>query len=68
MRFDGSFPGFRVVFSDKNDTVNTEAKPLGKLKVMASGVRLGVLNYNLFHGREIKSGRAFRPGEDEIAG
>src|SRR5439155_2258045 len=68
MDFEGSFTGFGVVFGHEDDTVNSEAQPLGELKLMLRSIGLSVLDQNLFHGVVIESGRALRPSENEAAG
>ena len=38
-----------VASGDVDDTVNTEAQPLGQLKLMPGSVGAGILNQNFFH-------------------
>src|SRR6266542_4837045 len=65
---EGSFTVFGLVFSHGDDTVNSEAQPLGELKLMLRSIGLSVLDENFFHGVVIESGRALRPSENEAAG
>ena len=44
VRFDGSFPGFGVALRHKNDTVDSEAQPLGELNLMFQSIGTGVLD------------------------
>src|SRR5436190_15258877 len=67
MYFEGRFTGFGFVFSHEDDTVNSEAQPLGELKLMLRSKGLSVLDQNFFHGGAIESGRALRPSENEAA-
>src|SRR5436309_3658169 len=67
MHFEGRFTGCGLAFSHEDDTVNSEAQPLGELKLMLRRVGLSVLDENFFHVGTIESGRALRPSENAAA-
>ncbi len=68
MHFDGSLAGFGVVLGNEDDTANSEAPPLGELKLMPRSIGKSVLDKYFFQDCAIESGRTLRPGENAAAG
>jgi hypothetical protein len=58
------FSGFGIVSSHKNDTMNTEAQPLGEAELVLLCISPSVLDQKFFHDHVIESGRPLRPSEN----
>jgi len=69
MHFDGRFAAIGLVFSNVNDTVDSEAEPLREPELMPSCLNHSILYENVVHGSSaIDSGWTLRPGEYAPAG